>query len=97
MMMLTPDILILILIKLQTLVKKFKHHNHPESQRLISKAKTNHRVIGSSQLSHHIKEIGTRILVINGDHLIPAIILGKMRVKLLLLKGFKILKFQVFY
>jgi hypothetical protein len=48
MMMLTPDILILILIKLQTLVKKFKHRNHPERQRVISKAKTNHRVIGSS-------------------------------------------------
>jgi hypothetical protein len=90
MMMLAPDILILILAKLRTLLKKFKAHNLLESQRLIKNPYASLQVNGSNQFSHHVNKIGIAILVISGDHQILAMILGKMRVKSLLLKDSKI-------
>jgi hypothetical protein len=90
MMMLIPDILILILTKLRTLVRKFQVHKVIKSQIVIKNLSKSLRVIGNNQESHHVEKVGIAILVISGDHKILAVILGKMRVKSLLLKDSKI-------
>ena len=90
MMMLTPDIQILILTEFQTLVRKSKGQKAVSSQMVISNPQASLIIIGKNHPSHHVIMIVTLILVIVGDHQIPALILGKMRVKSLLLKDFKI-------
>jgi len=90
MMMLTPNIQILISTKFQTPLRKLMDRQAVRNHILNSNTHVSLKVIRKNKKSRHIIKIGTVNLIIVGAHPIPAVILGKMHVKLLLLKDSKI-------